>query len=53
MIRLDAVVLAWVAAILAVVRGAILVAQKEFIALLTAIAVFLVSIAVAVGNIKF
>lgn len=49
---MDAEVLAWVAAILAVVRGVIAVVQKEAIALITAVAVFLVSLAVAVGNIK-
>jgi len=50
---MEAEVLGWVAAILAVVRGFIAVAQKQFITLLTAVAVFLVGIAVAVGNIKF
>ncbi len=50
---MDATVLAWVAAILAVVRGVIAVIQKEVIALLTVIGLFLVSIAVAVGHIKF
>ncbi len=50
---MDAAVLAWVAAILAVVRGIIAVIQKETVSLLTIIGVFLVSLAVAVGDIKF
>ena len=50
---MEAEVLGWVAAILAVVRGAIAVAQKQFITVLTAVAVFCTGLAIAVGNIKF
>ena len=50
---METEVLGWVAAILAVVRGFIAVAQKTFITLLTCVGVFLLGIAVAVGNLKF
>lgn len=50
---MDATVLAWVAAVLAVVRGVIAAIQKETVSWLTIVAVFLLSIAAAVGHLKF
>lgn len=50
---MDAVVIGYVVAILAVVRGVIAAVQKETVTWLTIAATFLTGLALAVGHLKF
>lgn len=50
---MDASVLGFVAAALAVVRGVIAAVQKETVSWLTIVGVFVLGVATALGNIKF
>ena len=49
---MDAEVLGFIVAVLAIVRGVIAAVQKETVAWLTIVATFLAGVAIAVGGIK-
>jgi hypothetical protein len=50
---MDAAVLGYVVAVLAVIRGVIAFIQKETVSFLTIAATFLAGVAIAVGHLKF